>query len=277
MDVILNELSLAGQFEDEDYFLKNLSEIIMITHLINQLEGINLFKSYNIWDAKVTDSTTLASLLRKKGSDLLNKLRLDLSKLSEQPPYWEEDQIHDCSQNTYKYNATNICNTGLAESSERDKVIISFNHSSYRDAALDIMKNSTNIDINNLINLKSFSSYLYDHQIISEYEFCKYFFYATKLNFSKLDDYKRGFNTLGNDEKKQFIKQFKVFSEMSWTDILNSDGLEYKKYNNTLSGFTDIDIYKFRVNQTYRCFGYRKGEIFYIIHFETDHKLSDKG
>ncbi|WP_373031749.1 hypothetical protein, partial [Sulfurovum sp.] len=60
-------------------------------------------------------------------------------------------------------------------------------------------------------------------------------------------------------------------------EISASDGIEYKKYNNTLSGFTGIDIYKFRINQKYRCFGYRKGEIFYVLHFETDHKLSDRG
>ncbi len=71
---------------------------------------------------------------------------------------------------------------------------------------------------------------------------------------------------------------------MTWKDILLSDGLEYKQYkpNRKNDWFRDnkyskIDIYKFRVTQKYRCFGYRKGDVFHILRFEVDHKISDKG
>ncbi|RLA75339.1 MAG: hypothetical protein DRG78_20660 [Epsilonproteobacteria bacterium] len=277
MDVILNELSLTGQFDNENLFLNNLNEIIMMTHLINQLDNLNLLKSNKIWNSKITDSLTLIMLLQKKGSDILNKIRLDLSKVSSSPPYWEDTQIHSCIKNSYNYNNENICNTGLAESSERNQVIISFQHNLFKNSNINIIKNLTDININNINNLKELSQYLYTKKVLNEYKFCKYFFNTSKLNFSKLDDAKRGFNTLNKKQKKLFINQLKIFAETSWSNIISSDGIEYKKYNNTLKGFTNIDIYKFRINKKYRCFGYRSNDTFYIVHFEINHKLSDIG
>jgi len=277
MDVVLNELSLSGQFENDNLFLSNLSEVVKMTHLINKIENISLLKSNTIWNSKITTSDTLLLLLRKKGSDLLNKLRLDLSKMSANPPYWEETQVHSCVEDSYEYSHNDICNTGLAESSQRDKVVISFEHFLYSSENIKVMKNSTEINIKNILNLKLFSQYLYDKSLINEYEFCNYFFHNTKLSFTKLDNEKRGFNFLTQEQKKLYIGQFKLFAEMSWEDIVSSDGIEYKKYQNTLSGFREVEIYKFRISQKYRCFGYRKGEIFYIVHFEVDHKLSDNG
>ncbi|RLA70977.1 MAG: hypothetical protein DRG24_06135 [Epsilonproteobacteria bacterium] len=71
---------------------------------------------------------------------------------------------------------------------------------------------------------------------------------------------------------------------MSWDDIKNSDGLEYKQYKPNKKDdwfrktiYSSKDIYKFRITQKYRCFGYRDMDKFFILRFEIDHKKSDKG
>ncbi len=71
---------------------------------------------------------------------------------------------------------------------------------------------------------------------------------------------------------------------MSWNDISISDGLDYKEYspnkeNNWFKNtkFSDKKIYKFRVTQKYRCFGYRELDTFYVLMFDIEHKISDKG
>ncbi|MEA1956038.1 MAG: hypothetical protein U9N02_06050, partial [Campylobacterota bacterium] len=66
-----------------------------------------------------------------------------------------------------------------------------------------------------------------------------------------------------------------------------SDGLEYKQYNKpkklkTKGWFRNglyknIDIYKFRVTQEYRCFGFRKDNRFYVLRFEINHEISNNG
>ena len=73
---------------------------------------------------------------------------------------------------------------------------------------------------------------------------------------------------------------------MSWDNIMSSDGLEYKKYNKPNKRkkgwfregtYKNTDIYKFRVTQEYRCFGYRTGDEFFVLRFEIDHSISDNG
>jgi len=278
MDVILNELSLSGQFSDEDEFIDNLKEIVKITHFFSSYDDLALLKSYTFWESKITSNDTVITLLQKKGNDVVKKLRTDLFKLSSNPPYWEDNRQHCCKSNTYMFKEQNLCDTGIAESIERDKLILSFKHDDFIDLELNVKKNTSDIIVNNLSNFKYFIELLFDNSLIDEYRFCKYFFYNTNLNFDLLDDHNRGFNTLSTSiEKKQFTEQFKTFSNMSWEEIYQSDGFEYKKYNSDLSGFEREDIYKFRISQKYRCYGFRKNDIFKVVHFETNHKLSDNG
>ena len=277
MDILINESSLDGQFTNVDDFISSLKNVIRLTNFILSLEDTILYKSQNLWSAKVVSNKNLQEILRVKGNNELTKLKSDLAKLNTNPPFWETDKIHSSSDN-YLFNDKNVTDTSLAESMERDKLIISFNNENFTSKDLVVIKNENPDNICNFINLKTFSLYLFQNNFINEFTFCNYFYKNTKLDFSILNDEKRGFNTLlTNDEKKLFLNQFELFNNNSWNDILRSDGLEYKKYKNTLNGFEDKDIYKFRVTEVLRCYGYRVNDVFYVVHFERDHKLSDKG
>ncbi|CAC9627344.1 hypothetical protein [uncultured Gammaproteobacteria bacterium] len=101
----------------------------------------------------------------------------------------------------------------------------------------------------------------------------------SNLNFDQLEE-KFGFNLLDSIQTNEFINSFNTFDSMNWSDIEQSIGLEYKPYtgdwfNN--SGHKGKVIKKFRVSKKYRCFGYREVNIFYVLRFEIDHKISDKG
>ena len=142
MDVVLNELSLDAQYATEMMFLTDLEEIVKITTLFEKLQEIVLLKNQNVWNSKITTTKTLQELLYIKGNPLLTKLRVNLLKLTSNPPYWEEDRRHHCEDNSYLYGGKDVCDSGLAESVERDRNILSFTHNDFQDTRLIIQKNA---------------------------------------------------------------------------------------------------------------------------------------
>ncbi len=253
MDVVLNELSLDAQYTTEMMFLDDLQEIV-----------------------KITTTKTLQELLYIKGNPLLTKLRANLLKLTSNPPYWEEDRRHSCEDNLYLYRGKDICDSGIAESVERDRVVLSFTHDDFQDIQLTIYKNGSDVFIDNFLDFKTTLLSLLKTGAMDEDSFCKYYFHGTNLDFVLLNE-ARGFSQFGSLEKKQFIEQFKLFSKMDWDEIISSDGLQYKRYENSLTGYEAENIYKFRVSQKFRCYGYREEDVFFVVHLEVDHTLSDRG
>jgi len=186
----------------------------------------------------------------------------------------------------YFYNVENICNSSLAESSQRDKIILSFNHNNFLNEKIGIKKDEDIIELFNLINCNDFLDYLYLIDKIRPLDFCLNRYKKTNLDFTQLEeDY--GFDILNKNQTKEYLNSFFEFSKMSWEDIKKSDGLEYKQYNKPkklkTNGwfrtglYSNTDIFKFRITQEYRCFGYRKENKFYVLRFELNHEISDKG
>ncbi len=114
-------------------------------------------------------------------------------------------------------------------------------------------------------------------------EYCLRKFKNSNLNFSLLED-TYGFNILNPLQQKEFLSTFNKFSQMSWNDIVksaaNRKGLKYKQYDGNWfenTQYSDMNIFKFRTSQKCRCFGYRDGDVFYVLRFEIDHSISDNG
>ncbi|CAA6825161.1 MAG: Unknown protein [uncultured Sulfurovum sp.] len=273
MEILINELSLTGQFKDENEFLDNFDSILKMIKLIDKL-NFSIAKEFMFFDVAVTANHKLSDFLRLR-TDRAKKMKQFLAKLAQNPPFWNEIQKHNCSQNTYNYNSNDICNTSLAESSERDRIVLSFKHNDFLNIILEIQKNNTPMNIYNLIDKHHFLGHLLSTSQIEPLKYCQFKFENTNLNFSKIeDDY--GFNLLETSQQRdEFIDSFKKVSQMSWQNIINSDGLQYKRYKG--KEFGNQPIYKFRVTQKYRCFGYREEDIFFILRFEIDHKMSDNG
>ncbi|MFA6395843.1 MAG: hypothetical protein WCW84_07740 [Sulfurimonas sp.] len=280
MDVVINELSLFGQYHNIEAFLENLRSIVSMTALFKKNQ-INLYKNQMFWQRDITSDKKLSDLISISHPSI-TLFKSHLSALA-QPPYWEIDQKHNCVESIYTYRGNQICNTGLAESSQRDSVVVSFTHDAFIENKLSIENGSVNYLLDNLTELRTTAKVLWGKNCISDIDFCHYFFYNTNLCFSELAN-SYGFDTLDSTQKNEFISSFEMFSSMDWCSIISSDGLDYKAYKpskkeNWFTGniYEQKQIFKFRITQKYRCFGYRNGDIFHVLRFEIDHKISDKG
>lgn len=281
MEILINELSLDGQFNNEEEFLDNFDSVLKIVKLI-ELFDFSLLKEYMLFDKNITANFKLLDFSKSK-TDKARKFKSFLLKLAQNPPFWNEDKKHDC-YDVYQYQGKNICDTSMAESCERDKMILSFIHDNFNKNICTVLKNSENVDIFNIIEINDFLEYLFKKKVIDCSKYCQNKFKNSKLNFENIND-GYGFDSLKtSQQEKEFIEAFELFDRTDWTNILTSDGLEYKSYspsksNNWFKGteFENTSIYKFRVTQKYRCFGYRDNGIFHILRFEIDHKISDNG
>jgi hypothetical protein len=281
MDILVNELSLDSQFRSEEEFLDNFDSVLKIIKII-ELLNFSLLKEYRLFDKNITPSFKLIDFTKSK-TDEARKFKSFLLKLSQNPPYWNNNQQHDCS-NVYEYNGENICDTSLAESCERDKIVLSFKHNDFNNLSCNILKNEESIKLFNIIDTTNFLNHLLKNSEISCLEYCQNKFKDSKLNFDYINS-GYGFDSLDTPQQKQeFIEAFELFDRTDWSNILASVGLEYKQYSPSKSNnwfksteFENCNIYKFRVTQKYRCFGYRESDVFYILRFEIDHKISDNG
>ena len=285
MEVLINEISLYAQYPSVKHFKENsLLEIIRILDAVPP-EEINLLKSNSLWKRPITSKSTLHDILinKDRNDDESVRLKSQIASLMGTPPYWEENQKHD-PQEEYLWNNEIVTSTALAEASARDRVTISFPSSKFDDSPLRIAVNAKQtIDIMNFFSCRGWVEWLGDKQYISRQHQCYLFFKDSKINFKNLER-EYGFDSIDSSLHKKFINVFKRFEKMSWEEILSSDGLKYKAYkptdnNNWFSNspFADNRIYKFRIDQKMRCYGYRKNDIFHVLRLETDHSASDKG
>ena len=273
MEILLNELSLTGQFTDEDDFFNHFDSILKIIKLIEVLK-FTIAKEYMFFDVAITSQYKLGDFLRLR-TDRARKMKRFLAKLAQYPPYWNELQKHNCNNNSYYFNSKDVCATSLAESCERDRYILSFRNKDFLVRSISIQKNSENIELYNIISKDDFLDNLLKSSIIEAKIYCQEKFKNSNLDFSLLKN-KDGFGLLETTQQvNEFIDAFIEFSTMSWKNIISSDGLQYKKYNG--KEFKNQNIYKFRITQKYRCFGYREDNIFFVLKFEIDHKMSDNG
>jgi len=286
MDIIINEFSLEEQFENVDAFFNSLNEVISIQKMMDNC-SMKMLKHQEIYNHKVTQEQTLHEILidkRIRTTNELRKFKSFLHKLMTDPPFWQENQQHD-SMNVYTCDYTSETHGySLAEACERDKMVLSFKNQKFDNVSLYVRKNGEKISIINLTDTIFFAEYLKENKLLDINRYCEYRFIDTNISFSKLDPH-YGFDILEEEEINIFISSFIRFSEMTWDEITLSDGLEFKKYQPASkkadwfanTPYKDKQIFKFRTNQKCRCFGYRDGDVFYVLRFEKDHKVSDHG
>ena len=281
MDILINELSLDGQFPTvTDFIYKGLNPFITV---LDEIAALNcmLLKKYDLYNSMITADKTLHDILIGRISreyDQIRKFKRKLAMLFEEP-FWENDKKHS-DDDTYLFDNEKINNSSLAESCERDRVVVSFLHSNFQILEIPVLKNQDEMLVDNLYDRFHFLELRRNRKGLSLEEYVNLKFIDTKLDFSLIDD-KFGFALLNTSvQENAFLSSFEKFIKMSWDDILKDDGFEYKPYKDQdlfKQKYNDKNIRKFRTSQKYRCFGYRENDTFYVIRFESDHKLSDKG
>lgn len=278
MQILFNELSLTGQFSDQDAFVRN--GLLPFVAILKEMQGYTtlLLKKSDVWNNKITPSNTLYSLLTNNAfrtSDEVRRLKSAIVNLTIEP-FWDSDSKQD-PVSTYFLNRTDIRGTSPAEACERDKVVVSFVLSPASSDPLNIIRNEINVPLLNLTCKGILTKYLWDKNQISFELYLKARFSGGKLDFSRIDE-KMGFSVIQSADQSHFVNTFKKFEQLTWEQILTDAGLHYKEYHGFIGiRYNDIKTYKFRVSEKIRCHGYRNSDSFVVIGFETDHRLSDIG
>lgn len=150
--LIVNELSLDGQFANEEDFELNLRESCKIFGLQHKL-NLGLFFSFSIYYRQITNSANIAIYLNTSRSDEARKFRLFLDQ-----NFWDEDAKHNQGA-SYTCTYTDLTHGySLAEACERQCNIYSFEHTSYIEKIIAISKNSERFLLKNYTNLNDFIS-----------------------------------------------------------------------------------------------------------------------
>ena len=175
MEILINELSLNGQFASVDKFALNaLPDFISLLKEINP-DKDSLYKKYDFYACLVTPNISLHSILTGQESRMYDEIRKSKSLLHKnlfENPFWEEKQKHD-TNDMYEFGNNNVAGSSLAESCERDKIVISFIHDVFSNTVLQITKNEQHkIQIDNLFSKRHYFEIAYTRGQLSE---CEYF------------------------------------------------------------------------------------------------------
>jgi len=278
-EILINELSLNGQFNSVNEFINGA--LIKFNALLNEIKGPNvlLYKNHLFYESKITGDTTIYNILVgtiSRQYDEIRKMKSGLVYLFEEP-YWENNQKHS-PDIFYLFMENCVTGQSLAEACERDKIVISFIHPNFSSKSLLILKENTEVTLDNPVNRIDYIEMAYNKNIIDCEEYCKKKFKGDKLDFSKIN-IKESFNLLSKSDESLFIDGFRKFTELTWTQINVDDALEYKEYKDKKGHFKLLNkkIHKFRISRKYRCFGYTEQGIFYVLLFDLTHDLSDDG
>ncbi|MEC0902572.1 MULTISPECIES: hypothetical protein [Bacillus cereus group] len=285
MKVILNEISIENRFLNLNDFLSKLKDIVAIYTL--NIQELEILKPSNLYSINLFDNIPLQTLLfdkRFNRNDEIRRLKSILSNLIQEEPFWDASPLHQISDQ-YKCDfTTKLHSYGIAEACEREQYILSFCTDEFINCEIiSVEKNADEIlEVKNIWSKKYLLDELLEKGSIDYLTYCKNRLKKTNLLFDELEeDY--GFKTLNAEQSRLFINKFKEFSKMNWDQISQSSGLRYKEYSPSgISWFKGTryefeKIMKFRINDKYRCFGYRCGDNFKVLRFETDHKISDNG
>jgi len=279
MEILINELSLNGQFASADEFITG-GALINFASILKEIKSTDamLYKNYDFFKSKITKEMSIYDVLVGPVSrqfDETRKFKTGLACL--QNPYWEDDQRHNVNF-AYRYKGNSVSGQSLAEACERDRIVISFIHPDFPSGSLAVMREETEIPLDNLIKGEDYFETARNHGLISFEDYCKRKFVGGKLDFSKISK-KEGFSVIIREDEKLFFDGFRKFASLSWTEIGKDKGLDYKEYNDNKGHFKSFNrkIHKFRISRKYRCFGYVEQKIFHVILFDLTHNLSDEG
>lgn len=289
MEFILNELSLNGQFSDMNDFSENgvrpLSEVLSE---IRVLKDIKLLKKSDFNLAKVTATKSFHEIIfsqETRCNDRMRRMKGILASL-ENNPFWDENPIQKTTgyKRVTEMDIEDVSGSGVAEAYEREACLVSFCHSGYETSPVKVksLADDKTKEIENIHKSGQATDVLYNAGESTVEEYIKSRF-KSKLDFSQIDP-DNGFNLIDNQNESTFISCFTNFENKTWQQIMTDDALDYKQfsYNRKTRRFFDdsqwsVGIHKFRIDSEKRCFGYREGELFHVLRFDLNHKLSDLG
>ncbi len=145
--IIVNELSLDGQFNSIEDFEKELRESFKIFNLKNKLDK-KLYFSSSIYNRNIDNKINVSQYLLSSRSDEAKKFRSFLSQNFLDMDFNKNEQ--------YLFNFSDVSNYSIAEAFERQCGLYSFNHPAYTAPNLQVCKNEEIRTIKNYTNIKDY-------------------------------------------------------------------------------------------------------------------------
>lgn len=283
--IIINELSLNGQFNDgRDFWTTAMPPFHKALQDAQSLGIKLLFKRSSFYEALATPDRTIHSLLTDHETRIIDEARRYKSALARaiNDPFWDENPRQDFNA-TYLIDGDDVSGSSVAEAADRPSCLLSFVRSRYEKHPVTVRKNDTDIAVDNIWKDRQLHSIMFANGDLSLEKYAGIHFKGTKLDFTKIDN-TYGFSLIDNENRSEFIDSFHKFVTLDWPDIATDKGLDYKDYNKNRRSkryFADElwkkDVKKFRVTRRNRCFGYVENGVFYVLRFDVDHELSDLG
>lgn len=293
MEYVLNELSLCGQYSDQDSFATDgIKPLLGVIKTLSSFGVNGILKKSSFYDSEVSEGLRLYELTRSRMSDPVKAVCSQLSRMQSEP-YWDIQSKQNPDKKYFlrrtegnKVGEDNVQGTGVAEAYARNGCLISFRGGGYDEQTEKVRCEDEpeykDPAMANLHDKEEAEQFLFDSGQIDFQGYIKSRF-CEKLVYDELS-VSHGLNLVNRANYRQFLASFKDFEEYSWQQIITSDGFDYKlfeKNKKTRAYFTSDqwarNIHKFRISQEIRCFGYREGDRFHLYRIDLDHLLSDKG
>jgi len=274
MQILFNELSLDGQFQDEESFIS--TGLVSFIKVLKEMQSfaVLLLKKSDVWNRNATPSQNLHSLLvgsTYRAKDEIRRFKSAIANLTKEP-FWDGGTRQN-SETAYYLGSENISGSSLAEACERDKSVASFVKSKTSFSPIVLKKQDEEIVLMNLTAAGELTDHLWETREISFEALLKSKFPGGKLDFTHTENF-----SVQVDQQSLLIDTFLKFEKMSWEQIYTDSGLNYKEFHGVIDyRCKGVKTYKFRASGKIRCHGYREKNTFFVVKFETDHKMSDKG
>lgn len=279
-EIILNEKSLQGQFASMDEFAECIPQFLNCVRYFLKQENWNVLKRSDLFFAPITEKEKFSDI-RGNCSDAVRRMKGLLCQMSDEPPYWDESPQQS---GTFFEGSVDVTGTSLAEATARGGYVLSFPKSSYEDKNIELLHDGKKEFVDSMTSVKYKTSSLYKNELIDVATYLKEYYCGTRLCFEEFDT-TYGFANFEKHEVEECLETFERFAgHKSWTEVVQDQTLRYKEYQPSKkenwfknSKYENMTIHKFRCVNPKRCFGYRKGDVFYVLRMERNHKISDKG
>ena len=294
MEYVLNEQSLKGQFANSDRFaIDGMTPLLGVIQTLSAFGVNDILKNSTFYNSKVAPDKKLHELLQGRMSVSVLAVCSRLSRMQGEP-YWDLAPRQDlCKHYLIQRQGEDdakvemdVAGTGVAEAYARKGCLISFKGGDYDESTEKVRREDEQEygknPVMNLHNREETEQFLFDSGLIDCQSYIKSRF-CGKLVYDELST-SHGLNLVDRGNFREFNNSFRDFEDYTWQQIITSDGFDYKEFHknkNTKAYFTqeqwEKGIYKFRITQEIRCFGYRDGDRFHLYRIDLDHILSDKG
>lgn len=151
--IIINELSLNGQFLDSRDFWKNGMPPFHKALQDALSHGVGyLFKQGSFFAAQATPDKTLHDLLTAPETRIIDEARLYKSTLARAicNPFWDEAPQQD-SNAQYSVGETDVSGSSVAEAAARSVCLLSFIRSRYEKHLVAVTKDEEPIEVGNIL------------------------------------------------------------------------------------------------------------------------------